>query len=162
MPKAYIGLGANLGDPAANLDAACQCLAATPQIHLLRCSSYWRSHAIGPQPQPDYCNAVCVIETTLTPEVLLSELLAIESAAGRTRKQRWGPRVLDLDLLHIEGVRLSSSSLVLPHPHLQHRAFVLLPLAEVDPDLTIERLGSVTDLAKGFMKERLQRWERSP
>lgn len=161
MAKAYIGLGANLGDPAANLDAACQSLAARPQISMLRCSSYWRSQAIGPQPQPDYCNAVCVIETTLKPEELLSELLVIESAAGRIRRQRWGPRVLDLDLLHVEGVRRSSTRLVLPHPHLQHRAFVLLPLAEVDPSLTIESLGLIADLAKGFMGDQLKRWDRS-
>lgn len=113
---------------------------------------------MGPQPQPDYCNAVCAIETTLTPEELLGELLAIEDAAGRTRKQRWGPRLLDLDLLHIEGVRRSSARLMLPHPYLQYRAFVLLPLAEVAPGLVIDALGSVADLARGF-KNCLQLWK---
>lgn len=161
MAKAYIGLGANLGDPAANLDAALRCLAVKPQISMLRCSGYWRSRAIGPQPQPDYCNAVCAIETSLTPEELLCELLAVEDAAGRTRKQRWGPRVLDLDLLHVEGVRRTSASLVLPHPQLKYRAFVLLPLAEVAPGLFIDNLGTVADLAKGSLKDHLQPWKRS-
>lgn len=158
MVRAYIGLGANLGDPPANLDEARRCLEEGPQIRVLRCSSYWRSRALGPQPQPDYCNAACVIETTLTPEDLLGELLAIEDAAGRTRKQRWGPRLLDLDLLHIEGVRRSSTRLTLPHPYLQYRAFVLLPLAEIAPGLVIDALGSVADLARGF-KNCLQLWK---
>lgn len=158
MAKAYIGLGSNLGNPAANLDAARICLAEQPRVSLLKCSGYWRSRAIGPQPQPDYCNAACTIEAGLTPEELLSVLLDMEDAAGRTREQRWGPRVLDLDLLHVEGVRRTTTRLTVPHPQLHRRAFVLVPLAEIAPDLVIANLGSVAELARKCSRTDLRPW----
>lgn len=159
VTKAYVGLGSNLGNPAASLDAACASLAARPQIRLLGCSSYWRSRAIGPQPQPDYCNAVCAIETDLGPEILLGVLLNIEDEAGRIREQRWGPRVLDLDLLHVDGVCWASATLILPHPQLHRRSFVLVPLAEIAPSLVIKNIGAVATLAMDCRKDGLQHWE---
>ncbi len=157
--RAYVGLGANLGDPPAQLDAALIALDAQPQICLRRRSRYWRSRAIGPQPQPDYCNAVCSLETTLTPEALLSVLLDLEDAAGRTREQRWGPRVLDLDLLHVEGERRVTPRLTCPHPQLARRPFVLVPLAEVAPTLVIPDLGAVAALAADCDRSELQPWD---
>lgn len=158
MVSAYLGLGANLGNPAAQLDAVLKALDAQPKIRLLRCSRYWRSRAIGPQPQPDYCNAACSIETRLTPEALLSVLLDLENAAGRTREQRWGPRVLDLDLLHVDGVRRATTRLTLPHPQLERRPFVLVPLAEVEPTLVIPGIGAVASLAAACDRSDLQLW----
>jgi len=157
---AYIGLGANLGDPVRQLDAALAALESAAGVRLLRCSRYWRSRAIGPQPQADYCNAVCAVDTTLMPEALLSALLDIEDAAGRTREQRWGPRVLDLDLLHVEGAHRATTRLTLPHPQLARRAFVLVPLAEVAPQLDIPGVGRIADLAAICDRRDLRPWSQ--
>ncbi len=144
--KAYIGLGANLGDPAAQLRAALRELQA--RVELLAVSSFYRTAPLGPPGQPDYCNAACAIASTLEPEAMLDLLQGIEQAAGRDRSgERWGPRVLDLDLLHVEGRTLQSPRLTLPHPELHRRAFVLVPLAEIAPDLLIPGLGRVEDMA---------------
>lgn len=161
MVSAYVGLGANLGNPAAQLDAALTALGAQPQLRLLRCSRYWRSRAIGPQPQPDYCNAVCSIKTALASEVLLSILLDLEDIAGRTREQRWGPRVLDLDLLHVDGVHRATTRLTLPHPQLVHRPFVLVPLAEVEPMLVVPGIGAIASLAADCDRSELRLWDPS-
>jgi 2-amino-4-hydroxy-6-hydroxymethyldihydropteridine diphosphokinase len=97
--------------------------------------------------QPDFINAVVALQTTLGPHDLLDALLDLERAAGRTRDgERWGPRTLDLDLLHMVGVSLSTPRLTLPHPRLAERAFVLLPLAEVAPALSIPHVGSISAL----------------
>lgn len=159
---AYVGLGANLGDPPAQLDAALDALAAQPGVRLLQCSRYWRSDAIGPQPQPDYCNAACSIETQLAPEALLNLLLDLEDAAGRTREQRWGPRVLDLDLLHVDGVHRATTRLTLPHPQIARRPFVLLPLAEVAPTLAIPGVGEIAALAERCDRSGLRPWDDRP
>ena len=158
MVTAYVGLGANLGNPAAQLDAALAELGVQPRISLQRRSRYWRSRAIGPQPQPDYCNAVCSLQTDLEPEALLSILLDLENAAGRTREQRWGPRVLDLDLLHVEGAHRATTRLTLPHPQLVHRPFVLVPLAEVEATLVIPGIGAIASLAAACDRSELQPW----
>ena len=158
---AYVGLGANLGDPPAQLDTALHALSAQAGLQLLKCSRYWRSDAIGPQPQPDYCNAVCHVETRLGPEDLLNLLLDLEDAAGRTREQRWGPRVIDLDLLHVDGVHRATTRLTLPHPQIARRPFVLLPLAEVAPALVIPGVGNVSVLADACDRSGLRPWTRT-
>ncbi|HEX7381297.1 MAG TPA: 2-amino-4-hydroxy-6-hydroxymethyldihydropteridine diphosphokinase [Nevskiaceae bacterium] len=160
--RAWIGLGANLGQPPQQVAGAIATLSSAPHIHMLKRSRYWRSKAIGPQPQPDYCNAACAIETTLDPEALLNVLLDMEDAAGRTRTQRWGPRVLDLDLLYMAGVQRATTRLTLPHPQIARRPFVLVPLAEVDPKLDIPGVGVVGDLAAGCNRDDLQLWLRAP
>lgn len=149
MNIAYIGLGSNLGDPAQQLRAAVARLAQTPGLRLLAQSDIYRSAPMGEPDQPHYCNAACSIETTLTPPQLMDLLLAIERGAGRVRDGRkWGPRVLDLDLLHYEGVTLNSESLTLPHPGIAQRNFVLWPLAQIAPSLTIPGVGSVRERAE--------------
>ena len=143
MNTAYVALGANLGDPTAAVLAAFAALANLPESRVARCSSLYRTAPVGILSQPDFVNAVAVLETTLPPESLLDALLDIEARFGRIRRERNGPRTLDLDLLLYDDIELDLPRLTLPHPRLHLRAFVLLPLAEVAPDLAIPRRGSV-------------------
>ncbi|MGH8462217.1 MAG: 2-amino-4-hydroxy-6-hydroxymethyldihydropteridine diphosphokinase [Stenotrophobium sp.] len=159
MAKAYIGLGANLGDPPAQLHQALDALATTAGVRLLGQSRFYRSTAIGLAGQPDYCNAACVVETQLSPEILFERLLMIEQAAGRVRDgTRWGPRTLDLDLLHYEGVACDTPWLRLPHAEIARRNFVLVPLLEIAPDLVLPELGLVRLLAAAAGRAGLSVW----
>lgn len=135
--RAYIGLGSNLDDPVRQLQRAWAALAHVPQTQRVACSRFYRSAPLGPQDQPDYVNAVAALDTTLAPAALLDALQAIETAQGRVRLRRWGPRTLDLDLLLYGHEVLSTPRLTLPHPGLGVRNFVLYPLAELDPDLVL-------------------------
>lgn len=131
---AYVGLGANLGDARATLQAAFDALAGLPATRLLARSSLYASapvHAAG----PDFTNAVAALDTALPPHELLARLQGIERAAGRERPYRNAPRTLDLDLLLYGGQRVDSPVLTVPHPRLLERAFVLVPLAEIAPAL---------------------------
>lgn len=128
--RATIGLGSNLGDSAALLRAALDALAA--EHELLRVSAFYRSEPWGEPDQPPFVNAVAVVATELAPEELLSGLKAIEERLGRVPSYRWGPRAIDLDILLYGDVRLDRPDLQIPHPRLHERAFVLVPLAEVD------------------------------
>lgn len=130
--QAAIALGANLGDCRANLEGALAALDASPGVRLLARSRWYRSAPVGP-PQPDYLNGCALLAAALEPEALLERLLATERRYGRARGERWGPRSLDLDLLLMGDRRLSTPQLTLPHPRLQERAFVLVPLAEIAP-----------------------------
>ena len=143
MNTAYVALGANLGNPRATVLAAFAALANLPESRVARCSSLYRTAPVGILSQPDFVNAVALLETTLAPEALLDALLDIEARFGRIRRERNGPRTLDLDLLLYDDIELDLPRLTLPHPRLHLRAFVLLPLAEVAPDLAIPRRGSV-------------------
>jgi len=129
---AWIGLGANLGDTRSALHAALQALDALPQVQVLRVSSLYRSAPVDAE-GPDFLNAVVMVSTTLAPMDLLHALQAMEQAFGRQRPWRNAPRTLDLDLLLYGDERLDSPELTLPHPRMQERAFVLLPLAELAP-----------------------------
>jgi 2-amino-4-hydroxy-6-hydroxymethyldihydropteridine diphosphokinase len=131
---AYIALGANLGDARATVLQALQDLQSLPQTKLVRCSSLYRSAPIEAN-GPDFVNAVAQVATTLSPQQLLGELLQLELAAGRQRPYRNAPRTLDLDILLYGDLVLDSPTLVLPHPRMWTRAFVLLPLAEIAPSL---------------------------
>ncbi len=135
---AYIGLGANLGDPAQALRDALVQLGSTPGVRLLQASSFYRSAPID-STGPDYINAVAQIATTLSAPDLLTALQAIERAAGRVRPYRNAPRTLDLDLLLYGHARIASPALTVPHPRMDDRAFVLLPLREVLPGLVEDR-----------------------
>jgi 2-amino-4-hydroxy-6-hydroxymethyldihydropteridine diphosphokinase len=126
-----IGLGANLGDRLATLKSAVIALEAHGR--LLSVSHLYESAAVGP-PQPDYLNAAVLLDSVLEPRQLLTELLVIERAQGRERRERWGPRTLDLDLLYSPELELCESDLTLPHPELVRRAFALAPLVDVAPD----------------------------
>ena len=143
MNTAYVALGANLGDPKATVLAAFAALANLPESRVARCSSLYRTAPVGILSQPDFVNAVALLETTLAPEALLDALLDIEARFGRIRRERNGPRTLDLDLLLYDDIELDLPRLTLPHPRLHLRAFVLLPLAEVAPDLAIPRRGTL-------------------
>lgn len=148
---AFIGLGANLNNPVAQIERALAAVAALPDTTLLHRSGLYGSRPMGPADQPDYVNAVAQLVTRLTPDQLLTALLAIERRQGRERSpaQRNGPRTLDLDLLmHGDAVR-TDPALVLPHPGAHERDFVLVPLAEIAPDLIIPGRGAVRDLLAG-------------
>lgn len=146
MTTAYVALGGNLGDPRRQLLDAVDALAHLPGTRLLRRSRLYRTPPWGVLEQPPFVNAAALLETTLAPHALLDALLAIEHGAGRVRAERNGPRTLDLDLLHMEGVRLDDERLTLPHPRIAERAFVLLPLNDVAPDLLLPGQGRVADL----------------
>lgn len=126
--QAFIGAGANLGDRAATLRAAVKHLESSPAITALEISPVYETDPVGPVDQPKFLNFVIGVETTLEPEALLALLLAIEQAFGRIRAERWGPRVLDLDLLAFENETRATAALQLPHPRLLERLFVTVPL----------------------------------
>lgn len=128
-----IALGSNLGDSQQILGAALRQLDADAQIEVVACSQLYRTAPVGP-PQPDYLNCCALLQTSLTPTALLRRLLAVEAAFGRVRRQRWGPRLLDLDLLLFGDWVIDTPTLQVPHPRMHERAFVLVPLAEIAPD----------------------------
>ena len=147
--RAYVALGSNLGDSRQQLLDAIKNLAELPHTRLLARSRLYRTSPWGMHDQPDFLNATVALETSLQPHDLLDALLEIERAAGRRRNgERWGPRTLDLDLLHVAGKTISDDRLTLPHPHIAERAFVLLPLSELAPDLEIPGQGRVADLLR--------------
>lgn len=138
MSRAWIALGSNLGEPASQLEDALAGLAALESTRLEATSPWYRTAPVGgPGGQPDFLNAVCRLDTGLTPESLLAELQRLEHRAGRQRRERWGPRTLDLDIILYSGREQNEPSLTLPHPRAHERAFVLLPLADLDPDLPL-------------------------
>lgn len=147
MTHAYVGLGSNLGDSRQHLLDAMTALAELPETQLLASSRLYRTRPWGVLEQPAFVNAAALLDTTLAPHQLLDHLLAIERAHGRQRAgERWGPRTLDLDLLHMPGISLADARLSLPHPRIAERAFVLLPLHELAPDLQLPGQGRVADL----------------
>jgi 2-amino-4-hydroxy-6-hydroxymethyldihydropteridine diphosphokinase len=149
---AFVGLGGNLGDAATTLRAALQALDRLPATRLLRASRLYRTQAWGLEQQPDFINAVAMLETALGARALLDALLATERDFGREREsgQRWGPRILDLDLL-LHGERMiDEPGLHVPHPHLHERAFALVPLLEIAPDTLIPGRGSARDALAGL------------
>lgn len=143
---AYVGLGSNLDLPAAQLRRTLTALDALPATRLRRASRLYRTPPWGLLQQPEFVNAVAELETTLGARELLEALQSLERGAGRAREQRWGPRVLDLDLLLYDELQLDEPGLQLPHPHLHERAFVLVPLAEIAPALQVPGRASVAEL----------------
>lgn len=131
--QAFIALGSNLGDRKAYLDQALTGLRAQPRVKVLAVSSYLETAPYGPVAQDPFLNAVCQVETTLSPEALLDVMQALEEAAQRKRTLHWGPRTLDLDLLFYDQAILGTDRLVVPHPDLENRFFVLQPLCELAP-----------------------------
>jgi len=156
VARAFVGVGANLGDRAATIGAAMRALAALDSTRGWRTSSLYRSAPVD-APGPEYLNAVIDLRTRLAPRPLLAALQAIENAYGRERSYRNAPRTLDLDLLLHGETRLETPELVLPHPRLHERAFVLVPLAELDPELSIPGRGRVTALLPAVAAQPLQR-----
>ena len=136
--RCYIGLGANLAQPLAQLQQAVAALRLLPASQLIAVSSFYGSKPMGPQDQPDYVNAVAALDTELPAEALLDALQLIEQKQGRQRKdERWGPRTLDLDILLYGDDIINSERLTVPHYGLKQREFVLYPLAEIAPNLSL-------------------------
>ena len=147
MHQAFIALGSNLQDPQAQVKRALKTIANTTNIKLIKASSLYRTVPVGYDNQPDFINAVAEIETDLNPLALLHTLLEIEAQHGRERPFPNAPRVLDLDVLLYEGFATSSPALTLPHPRMHTRGFVMLPLAEIAPKISIGNHGYADDLA---------------
>lgn len=147
---AYIGIGANLGDPVAQILTACARLAVDiPGTSLVERSRLYRNPPMGPQDQPDYVNAVVRVDTRLSARELLGELQRIEADCGRRRDgTRWGPRLLDLDILLYGDALIDEPGLHVPHPGIAERSFVLVPLQEIAPVLIVPGRGGVHDLCQ--------------
>jgi 2-amino-4-hydroxy-6-hydroxymethyldihydropteridine diphosphokinase len=144
---AYVGVGSNLADPYAQVLGALTRLAQLPRTRVVLTSRLYASRPFGPVAQADFVNAAAGMLTALDPAALLSELRAIETAMGRPAERlRWGPRVIDLDLLSYARERRADAALTLPHPGIVERNFVLYPLAEIAPDLDLPGLGRVAEL----------------
>lgn len=154
--RAHIGLGANLDEPSARLRWAFEQLTTLGEVEAK--STLFRSEPMDRSEQPDFCNAVCILQTTLAPLELMKRLLAIEQMAGRVRNQKWGPRTLDLDLLHVEGVNSDTTELVLPHPGITSRNFVLVPWAQIAPALVVPGVGCIAALAAAVGHQGLHAW----
>jgi 2-amino-4-hydroxy-6-hydroxymethyldihydropteridine diphosphokinase len=150
MPQnvvAAVGVGSNLDDPVRQVDRAVARIAALDGVEMIAQSSLYQSAPLGPGDQPDYVNAVLIVETRLDPQALLEALQSIEIELGRVRDgARWGPRVIDLDLLVFGDRRIDQDGLVVPHPRMAERNFVLLPLREIAADIIIPGLGALAGL----------------
>ena len=144
MPRAYLGIGTNIGDRRAHLAAARAELERLPHTTLTAWSNVYETAPVGPVPQGAYLNAAAALDTQLTPRDLLHELHRIERLEGRDpldRRIKWGPRTLDLDILLYDDLTLNDGDLIIPHPHMHERCFVLEPLADIAPDALHPRLG---------------------
>jgi 2-amino-4-hydroxy-6-hydroxymethyldihydropteridine diphosphokinase len=157
MERVYIGLGSNLDNPLQHVQTAIAELAALPDCTLLAQSPWYGSAAVGPGEQPDYVNGVACLDTNLEPHALLDNLQAIEQSHRRVRQQHWGPRTLDLDLLLYGQQVIHTERLQVPHPWLQQRNFVVLPLADVAPELTLPDHTSLQMLAHAISREGIWR-----
>ena len=145
MPRAYVGLGANLGPREKTLRHAVELLGDTEHVDLIAVSELRETDPVGVVDQPRFLNGAAAVETTLPPRALLDALLGIERELGRVRREeRWGPRIVDLDLLLYGDEIVDEPGLRVPHPRLHERRFALEPLAELDPDLEIPGCGAVS------------------
>lgn len=157
MITAYIGLGANQGEPRAQIDQAFAELAALPATRLAARSPLYRSAPLDAPGQPDYVNAVAAVDTDLSAPQLLEALQAIEARHGRERPHRNAPRTLDLDLLLFGETAFASPTLTLPHPRMHERAFVLQPLLDLDPRAEVPGRGSARALLRACAAQRIER-----
>jgi 2-amino-4-hydroxy-6-hydroxymethyldihydropteridine diphosphokinase len=157
---AYVALGSNLDSPVDRVREAFTRLAALEDSRLIARSAMYLSRPMGPQQQPNFVNAAAGLLTRLAPPKVLESLLAIERAMGRERREKWGPRRIDLDLVWMPGAAHTSESLTLPHPGVSSRNFVLYPLADIAPMLVIPGLGSVAALKQGIGADGLKLLEQ--
>jgi 2-amino-4-hydroxy-6-hydroxymethyldihydropteridine diphosphokinase len=150
MVEALLGLGGNLGDVQSTLDRAVAVFCDGHDVRLIARSSDYRTAPWGVTDQPPFVNLALVVDTTLTPRALLDRALSVEAMFGRDRakEQRWGPRILDIDIIAFDGLEMNENGLTLPHPRLFERAFVLAPLAEIVPDRKIKGIAIKDALAK--------------
>lgn len=159
--RAFIGLGSNLSGPLGGaenyIELAIARLSVADGLLSLRRSGLYQSAPWGNTSQDDFLNAVAEVECLLEAEALLDLLLETEADLGRIRNERWGPRVIDLDLLSFDDLQLNSERLILPHPHMHERAFVLIPLLELEPDFEIPGLGAARECLAAISGEQAVR-----
>ncbi|MCB1663015.1 MAG: 2-amino-4-hydroxy-6-hydroxymethyldihydropteridine diphosphokinase [Pseudomonadales bacterium] len=152
----YIGLGSNLNDPAAQLRRALHQLQQLPKSQFLALSKIYQSSPIGPENQPDYLNAVVLVNTQLSPEQLLDYLQHIERLQRRIRTIHWGPRTIDLDILLFGQQQIHTDRLTIPHSQMHLRDFVLIPLLDISPNLILPNGVTLIELAKSANQSGLQ------
>jgi len=157
MARAVIGLGANLGDPVAQLRAAIDAIGRLPHTRIVTASSFYRTAPVGFAAQPDFVNAAVSIDTGVEPRALLDALKTIEIAAGRARSFKDAPRTLDLDLLLYAEQLIDEPELVVPHPRMHERAFVLAPLVEIEPDAVVPGRGRAAELLARCADQRIRK-----
>ena len=161
MAKVYIGLGSNLNEPVTQLRQAIQAMDNLADVSVDSCSSFYITAPVGFEDQPDFINAACSLDTLLSASELLKKLQQIEQQQGRVRSDnRNAARTLDLDILLYEGQSINTRELVIPHPRLHLRAFVLYPLYELDPGLVIPGHGSVSELLKQCSNQRIEKLDK--
>jgi 2-amino-4-hydroxy-6-hydroxymethyldihydropteridine diphosphokinase len=148
MARAYLGLGSNLGDKPAMLREALRRLDEAAGVKVVACSGFYRTPPWGKTDQDWFLNTAAAVETDLSPHDLLGVCLSVERSLGRVRDEKWGPRLIDIDVLIYDGRHVADETLTLPHPHLAQRAFVLVPLAEIAPDLRIGESSVAEALAR--------------
>jgi 2-amino-4-hydroxy-6-hydroxymethyldihydropteridine diphosphokinase len=154
VTRAYVGLGANLGDRAATMRAALEQLAAEPDVELVAVSAFRETEPVGITDQPRFLNAAAALDTELRPRELLDRLLGIERRLGRTRTgPRYGPRTIDLDLLVYGDEQIDEPGLQVPHPRLHERLFALEPLTELEPQLVVPGLGPLAEIVAGLQSD---------
>lgn len=148
--RAVIGLGSNVGERLDNLQGAIDALLSSPEVHAVAASPVYETEPVGGPPgQPHYLNAVLIVDTTLSARSVIERAQAVEEAFGRERREQWGPRTLDVDLLALGDTVLDEGDVVVPHPRAHERAFVLAPWYDVDPEAVVPGRGRVADLLVG-------------
>ncbi|MDH7482022.1 MAG: 2-amino-4-hydroxy-6-hydroxymethyldihydropteridine diphosphokinase [Armatimonadota bacterium] len=157
MATVFLGLGSNLGDREANIRMALDKLVSQPEVKIRAVSSFYLTAPVGFQDQPDFVNAVAAIETDLSPKELLDVVLKIEREMGRVRNFKWGPRIIDIDILLYNNVKVNTDELVIPHPRMTERAFVMAPLAEIAPDLTLPDGRTPNDVLKELKNQSVRK-----
>lgn len=150
MAKVFLSVGSNLGNRFEFLQSAVDQLEKNSQVSNLKVSSVYETKPFGGPEQDDFLNAVIEIETQLSPNELLEFTQTIEKSANRIREVHWGPRTLDVDILDYEGTTLDSQDLILPHPRISQRAFVLIPWSELSPNTNVSGVGVISDLVKAI------------
>ncbi|MCX8960836.1 2-amino-4-hydroxy-6-hydroxymethyldihydropteridine diphosphokinase [Erwinia psidii] len=159
MNRVWLAVGSNLAAPLLQVQAALDALAKLPQTRLVATSSFWRTPPYGPADQPDYLNAAVAMDSELTPEALLNHTQRIELEQGRVRKDhRWGPRTLDLDIMLFGNQTLNTPRLIVPHYDIHNRAFMLVPLLEIAPDITFPDGRRASDMLARLDSGAIQPW----
>lgn len=162
MKAAYISIGSNMGNKVENLRKALVLTDSAENIRLTKISSFYETEPWGRQNQPHFLNATAEILTGLSPENLLKTLLNIENIMGRVRKEHWGERIIDIDIIHYEGENIKSENLTLPHPYFSERNFVLIPLFEIEPKLVINDISIKKYLKKSKDNLKVTKAKGSP
>ncbi|CAM2363476.1 2-amino-4-hydroxy-6-hydroxymethyldihydropteridine diphosphokinase [Listeria seeligeri] len=156
MAKAFLSIGTNIGERLDNLNSAVSGLAAVEQIKIIKVSSVYETDAVGYEDQAAFLNIVVEIETSFAPVELLDFCLALELELGRVRLFKWGPRLIDIDILLYEDVKLDTEKLKIPHPYMKERAFVMIPLIEISPDKANIQVNQVVLAEQGVRKSKKQ------